>query len=272
MKILKLGLVGLAVLVVISFLSTKEPSGRAADPSPIPPKHAQPVPAFAPTQFTTTPYAPPVLDDVWEEDDAIPVAVRQGWYTSWYEAKEECDRVGCPAFVDVRTKECVHCDQLESTTLKDLRVIEGLKKFACVHIDASQDPDGIARKLGVTSFPTTLVVKPDGTIVSRREGFADALTLRADLDKAFKKMPTATVCPFGICPAGTVCGPLGCSANGCNCTAYGSGTGSCGCSAGSCASCGSAGSTCGSAGSACGSCGSSRRSARASRSGRCCGR
>lgn len=73
--------------------------------------------------------------------------------------------------IDFYTTWCLPCKKLDQTTWKDKAVRAWLKEY-CVSlkIDAEKD-EALAKKFQLASFPTIVLVKPDGTEMDRLVGY-----------------------------------------------------------------------------------------------------
>lgn len=69
------------------------------------------------------------------------------------------------------THDCLYCEQLKATTLKDHLVRAELEKSFVVAAVKDSDHPTLLRKLQVESFPTTVVISPDGRVMDKIEGY-----------------------------------------------------------------------------------------------------
>ncbi len=87
-------------------------------------------------------------------------------------------------FIDFYTTWCGPCKMLDKTTWKDEKVIEWFKTTAVgIKIDAEKEED-LAKKFKVASYPTLILLKPEGKEIDRLSGYRDAETFLADVNAA----------------------------------------------------------------------------------------
>ena len=95
------------------------------------------------------------------------------WLTDYAQARTESQRLGLPLLVHFSTTWCGPCQQMESETLGTSAVAPFLgTKFIGLKLDAEVVPD-LAEGFQVASYPTDLIVAPDGHIVWRSVGYQD---------------------------------------------------------------------------------------------------
>ena len=96
-------------------------------------------------------------------------------------ASAQAQSEGKLVFVDVWAAWCGPCKLLDSTTWKDRGVIELLSaRTIAIKINADQD-SAFVEKYKVEALPTLLVLKPDGSEVTRVVGYVDATGFQARL-------------------------------------------------------------------------------------------
>jgi len=97
-------------------------------------------------------------------------------------ASDQARKEGKLVFVDAWATWCGPCKMLDASTWKDAGVIDLLKQHTvAIKIDVDQNPQfAVDRK--ITSIPTLLVLRPDGTEVTRIVGYVDAAAFKAQME------------------------------------------------------------------------------------------
>lgn len=88
-------------------------------------------------------------------------------------AMKQAKSSGKLIFIDVHTAWCGPCKEMAATTFKDAEVGSLFnERFINLKIDAEEDADGptIAKKFGVTAYPTLLFVDASGKLVKKVVG------------------------------------------------------------------------------------------------------
>jgi thiol:disulfide interchange protein len=115
---------------------------------------------------------------------AMPV----GWAAGYDEALKEAGSKKSLAMVDFYTDWCGWCKKLDSDVYTDGAVSARLAKMAATKVDAEKgDGPELARRFRVSGFPTVLFLAPDGTEISRIEGYVPATEFLAEIDRAASK-------------------------------------------------------------------------------------
>lgn len=103
-----------------------------------------------------------------------PVASRLAWRRSYKQAAEEARQRRRPILVKVTATWCGPCRQMQQLTFMDERVRRRLHRdFVLLELDADENSELIA-DFRVQSYPTTIVVSPELTVVKRLSGFQSA--------------------------------------------------------------------------------------------------
>jgi len=92
-------------------------------------------------------------------------------------------------FVDVWAAWCGPCKLLDQTTWTDAAVLDLLSaRTIAIKINADSDPN-FTTKYNVDALPTLLVLRPDGTEVTRVVGYVDAEKFRTQFESALAAAP-----------------------------------------------------------------------------------
>ena len=77
---------------------------------------------------------------------------------------------------------CLHCDKMIATTFRDIGVRQTLgTSFVAAAIKGSERPD-LMDHLSIRSFPTTLLVSPEGEVLDQMVGYVDAEKFQSRLN------------------------------------------------------------------------------------------
>lgn len=88
------------------------------------------------------------------------------WETNLRAAKEKAEQEGKLLLLHFYSDNCVWCDRLEAGAFEAPEVADAIhRNYVPVKIHAGQNP-GFAKTFRVTSFPTDVVVTPDGTALA----------------------------------------------------------------------------------------------------------
>ncbi|MFL5327424.1 MAG: thioredoxin family protein [Gemmataceae bacterium] len=98
------------------------------------------------------------------------------WVPDYTLARKEAAASKKPVFVQFTSDSCIYCRRLESTTLRDPGLLKYLDRCICVKVNGPQEP-GLVQQAMVTSYPSILIVLPDGRIVVSLSGYQPATEL-----------------------------------------------------------------------------------------------
>ncbi len=122
------------------------------------------------------------------------------WHRDLGSAAKQAAELDRPLLVKVGASWCGACVRMDRTTFASTSVRERLAAgFVAVNVDADRYPSVVSR-FGVSSYPTTLLLSPEQSVITRMSGIWSATSLTAALDKLrpFKKAePTEGETPTG---------------------------------------------------------------------------
>ena len=118
------------------------------------------------------------------------------WRSDFASARKEATAAGKPMLLDFGTEACSWCRKLDATTFRDRSVVDLLNaSFVSVKVDGERE-ERLAQSVGVQAFPTIVLVSPEGKIIARHEGYADASKMMAMLRSVTaREAPKAAVVP-----------------------------------------------------------------------------
>ena len=94
-----------------------------------------------------------------------------GWVRDVDQALQVARSQQRPVLLFVSMDNCKYCRQMAQMTLRDPEVAETIRsEFVPAVIKNTERPD-LMRKLGIRSFPVTLVVSPNGQVVQEMKGY-----------------------------------------------------------------------------------------------------
>jgi len=103
------------------------------------------------------------------------------WLTSVDAALADAKTTGRPILLDMYTDWCEWCHALDDTTYVDSTFIDYSRKFTMARVNAEVDTAN-ASKYHVRSYPTVLVLHPDGTEIDRVVGYSRAPGFMAEIE------------------------------------------------------------------------------------------
>ncbi len=114
-----------------------------------------------------------------------PVRAEEGGAIAWTDdakaAFAAAKRDHRPVFVDIWATWCAPCKQMDVTTYVDPGVVEGLKSFVPLKLDADV-AKAFVERFAVDAFPTVIVLDEAGEEITRVRGFVDRTRMKALLD------------------------------------------------------------------------------------------
>lgn len=93
------------------------------------------------------------------------------WAKNWDEAQKAAASGGKLIMVDFFTDWCVWCKRLDKDTYTNADVIKLSREFVNLKTDAEKEGLSLAKKYGVSGFPTILFLDKSGEVVGRIGGY-----------------------------------------------------------------------------------------------------
>lgn len=118
------------------------------------------------------------------------VAVRHSagiWYADVNSAWQVTQSSGRPLLLLISSDGCRYCYQMKRHTLRDRGVLSDLQRsFVAAEVGRGQYPD-LQQQLGVRTYPTTVVIGPDGRVWDSIRGYVGPEQLRGRLRATIQK-------------------------------------------------------------------------------------
>ena len=106
------------------------------------------------------------------------------WRKDYGSALQEARAKGLPLVLDFGTEDCLWCDKLDVTTIRDPEVVRQVNaRFIPLKVQAARYPDLVAY-LKIQSYPTFVVADSSGKILDAHAGFLNAPAFREFLRRA----------------------------------------------------------------------------------------
>lgn len=100
-------------------------------------------------------------------------AAGSGWIRDVDQALQVAARQQRPLLVFVTMDGCKYCQRMEQTTFSSVQVRQTISaNFVPVVVKQSERPD-LMRELQIQSFPTTMIVTPQGDVVREMRGYVE---------------------------------------------------------------------------------------------------
>ena len=96
-------------------------------------------------------------------------------FTDMDKAQELAAEAGVPVLLELHFEGCVHCAAMAKGPLREPRIVELSRKYACVKIDLTTEKGkASAGELELVGTPVFAVFDPLGNVVLKHVNFADA--------------------------------------------------------------------------------------------------
>jgi thioredoxin-like negative regulator of GroEL len=113
------------------------------------------------------------------------------WRADYAAARKDAAAAGKPLLLDFAAEWCGPCKRMEATTFRTPAVVAAVNAAVVpVRVDADKDA-WLVKAAGIQAFPTLILLSPEGKVIARREGFADAAEVTAFLRQAPAPRPAA---------------------------------------------------------------------------------
>lgn len=113
------------------------------------------------------------------------------WRADYAAARKDAAAAGKPLLLDFAAEWCGPCKRMEATTFRTPAVVAAVNAAVVpVRVDADKDA-WLVKAAGIQAFPTLILLSPDGKVIARREGFADAAQVTEFLRQAPAVRPAA---------------------------------------------------------------------------------
>lgn len=116
------------------------------------------------------------------------------WLTTYPDAVEITKKAGKPCVLVLYAGWCQYSQKLLEETLFDARIMAMRDRFVWAKVDSDKDR-AVKERYAQKSFPLTLVLDPDGTVIRRISGYVDAVRLWQELEAATTCRGTAAPSP-----------------------------------------------------------------------------
>lgn len=111
------------------------------------------------------------------------------WFTGTFEeALAKAKAENKVVFVDFWTSWCIWCKKLDKDTYSDDSVVAFMKDVICLNIDAeSKTGEPLAKRYGVTGFPTLAVFESDGAVRAKVASYLTPAQFKTEFGRILSK-------------------------------------------------------------------------------------
>ena len=108
------------------------------------------------------------------------------WRSDINSAARDASTTGRPMLVKFSTDWCTYCKKMQRETFSDRNIIGHVNQcFIPVHLDGDKHRK-LVKQLGITSYPTTVVISPRMQMVAKIKGYRTVKQLTKDLNRVCK--------------------------------------------------------------------------------------
>lgn len=96
------------------------------------------------------------------------------WLADYNQARQTAAKSHKPVWIQFTGPWCPNCHKMDKETFKNTKVIDEISRnYVAAKISCEENTE-LALSFGFTQLPSTVLISPDGHILARHEGFADA--------------------------------------------------------------------------------------------------
>ncbi len=115
------------------------------------------------------------------------------WKTDANQAWQSAQQDQRPMLLFITMQNCVYCRKMEQNTFTNQQVVAGIQQsFIPVTVAADRN-EALVRKLRVATYPTTVIISPNGGVLDYMVGYVGPDEFTRRLDAATRRSDTASV-------------------------------------------------------------------------------
>jgi len=104
------------------------------------------------------------------------------WIDSYENGLKKAEKSHKPAVLVLYSSGCGPCKRYFAGSMKDARIRMLNDRFVWIKVEATEKEE-LTKKYRLRTYPLTVLLTPDGEVISRIRGCSDAQTLRIEMDK-----------------------------------------------------------------------------------------
>jgi thioredoxin-related protein len=117
----------------------------------------------------------------------------KSWHYDWNSAWQASQAEERPILLYVTMKCCYSCEKMRYQTYANSRVVDDIRRtYVPVTIDSNRHPE-LVEALKVRRFPTTFIVRQDGTVIDSITGYVVPEQMRSWLKTSAEKTATSQI-------------------------------------------------------------------------------